>query len=237
VRSRTFIVVLSCAALLHAGYTLLAMEWGVFSWHFALYVVPALIIIADCAARAESWLERTDRATIFRKAYPLLCLAVLVASPFAILDKLRHPETEDFTVVGYRAAQWVDARLPSDARIAMKDSGAFGYFSKRSVINLDGVINNYEYQDYLKRAALEEYIRDQGIQYLAQHSMRNNLRAADSPGYSEVVYRLPGMPSGGTLRLREENEVYRDPWGRKPSTHFVIWGLDPASTAEASMDP
>jgi hypothetical protein len=237
VRRRTLVAVLSFAALLHAGYTLLAMEWGVFSWHFALYVVPALVIVADWTARAESWLERIEGATIFRGTYTFLCLTILAISPLAILDKLRHPEIEDFTVVGYRAAQWVDIHLPADARIAMKDSGAFGYFSKRSVTNLDGVINNYEYQDYLKRAALEEYIRDQGIQYLAQHSMRNNLRAADSPGYSEVVYRLPGMPSGGTIHLREENEVYRDPWGREPSTHFVIWGLDPAATVDASMDP
>ncbi|HZQ05892.1 MAG TPA: glycosyltransferase family 39 protein [Anaerolineae bacterium] len=49
-----------------------------------------------------------------------------------------HPAQAD----GYRVALWLKDHTPPDARVGAWNSGIIAYFSERTVINLDGVVNN-----------------------------------------------------------------------------------------------
>lgn len=49
-----------------------------------------------------------------------------------------HPAQQD----GYRVAVWLKEHTPPHARIGAWNSGIIAYFSERTVINLDGVVNN-----------------------------------------------------------------------------------------------
>ena len=222
-RNEALMVVLAVGALLHAAYTLFAMHWGVFQWHFAFYAVPFLFVLAQWAILVErSFAVRPTAARWFAAA----SLAVLLLAPAEVLWKFRGKEVEGFTVASYRAALWARDHLPGNARFGMKDSGAFAYFSERRVTNLDGIINNYVYQSYLKRGELAVYIRDQGLQYIAQPAMSYNWPKADTAGYGAIAFRLPRDPQGGTFPLAERNEVYRSRWGDPQPTHFVIWRVE-----------
>ncbi len=57
--------------------------------------------------------------------------------------------------------------LPQDAVVAGTDVGAIAFWTQRRVVNLDGVINNFEYQEYLRAGALRDYLRRQGVTHLA----------------------------------------------------------------------
>ena len=61
----------------------------------------------------------------------------------------------------------VRATIPQTAVIAGTDVGALAFWTGRRVINLDGVINNYAYQSYLRDGRLAEYLREQGVNHIA----------------------------------------------------------------------
>jgi hypothetical protein len=61
----------------------------------------------------------------------------------------------------------VSGVLPRDAVAAGTDVGALAFWTQRRVVNLDGVINNFEYQEYLRAGALRDYLRQQGVTHLA----------------------------------------------------------------------
>lgn len=214
---------LALGALLHAAYTLFAMNWGVFMWHFAFYSVPFLFILTEESLRFEKMIAGQPGP---RRMFEVLAVVVLLIAPIEVLLKFHPDESDSFTVAGYRAALWAREHLPKDARIGMKDAGAFGYFCERRVTNLDGLVNNFEYQAYLDRGALGQYVHDQGLQYIAQPALDANWPQAEHPGYGSITYRLPHTPKGGTFPIYERNEVYRQEWAAESKTHFVIWRLD-----------
>jgi hypothetical protein len=47
------------------------------------------------------------------------------------------------------------------------DAGYVGYYCRHRVVNLDGLVNNYEYQVILREEGLEEYIDIQNITCIA----------------------------------------------------------------------
>ena len=53
-----------------------------------------------------------------------------------------------------------------DDVLAGTDVGYIAYFSGRKVVNLDGLINNYRYQEYLKEQRFTEYVQEKNISYL-----------------------------------------------------------------------
>ena len=72
-----------------------------------------------------------------------------------------------------------------DDRIFMIDlSGIVGYFSDRKIINGDGLINSFEYQNYLSSNRLKEYIADKKINYYSTYSQDHSpVEIKDSSGY------------------------------------------------------
>ena len=67
----------------------------------------------------------------------------------------------------YYAAKWLNANVRKDIIVGAWNAGILGYYSDHRVVNLDGVINNYEFLPYLREGRINEYIHEQGIEYLA----------------------------------------------------------------------
>jgi hypothetical protein len=63
----------------------------------------------------------------------------------------------------------VGAALPPEARIGAWWAGAFGYFAPRTVINLDGVVNDTAYLAALRSCTLVPYADREGIGYFADY--------------------------------------------------------------------
>lgn len=63
--------------------------------------------------------------------------------------------------------QKVRAALPTDAVLAGTDVGTLAFWTGLRVINLDGVINDFRYQQYLREGRLRDYLRGQSVTYIA----------------------------------------------------------------------
>jgi len=67
-------------------------------------------------------------------------------------------------------ARWIDANLEPEARLAAFNSGELGYFSGRSVTNLDGLINSYAYREYRRGGGtVADYLLREKIDYFVDY--------------------------------------------------------------------
>ena len=63
-------------------------------------------------------------------------------------------------------AQWLDRNTPPDALIAAHDIGAIGYFTRRPILDLAGLISPEVIPFIRDEAKLGEWMRAKGAQYL-----------------------------------------------------------------------
>jgi len=224
----TVLLIGSLYVSVHYLHTALFMKWAVFGWHFAFYFLHACVLFAYILDRFLSYIPTFARRPV--AAIVIIALfSVLVDRTYgAATTQPRHWQPHS-----YRAAVWVRNNLPQDARLALKDAGLFGLLSERSVVNLDGLVNNLEYQEYLRRKRLNDYFRQKGIQYLVVHAYW-----PDAPKYKEFIsatYTHLDIPYRSQLhdtfsdpiRVYREDEVYRSPiyYDGVHRTVFAIWRL------------
>ncbi len=91
-------------------------------------------------------------------------------------------------------------------------SGAVGFFSERKLINGDGLINSFEYLDYLKQHNLRSYFSDKQINLYSTHSEENKFyKITDSLGY--YVDKFYSNKFGGyPFTYPEKNKVFEMPF-------------------------
>jgi hypothetical protein len=109
----------------------------------------------------------------------------------------------------------------------MKDAGNFGYFSERAVVNLDGVVNNLDYQAALKDKKLAEYLDERGVRYITQHAFwhEDEINRGGYGTYPWTYYSHKYSATSDAIMLHEKDEAYRSkPYNDGPyRTVFVIW--------------
>jgi hypothetical protein len=124
------------------------------------YLPPLLLAIAAAVAAIAAPSARASRAIA------IACAAVLALRPAWtwIDDRLVAPVP--YTVERLATAAWIaeHARGP----VGAWDSGILGYFSRRQVIPLDGLVNDVDFfHDVLVGGRLGEYLRREGVDLLA----------------------------------------------------------------------
>ena len=67
----------------------------------------------------------------------------------------------------YRGAMWLAEHAPRDALVGSWNAGIVGYYAEQRVVNLDGLINDYELLESLEAGTLSEYVRKKRISYLS----------------------------------------------------------------------
>ena len=206
---------LGCAV--HLANTLLFMNWAVHWWHFASYVPLVVMTGALGFAYVHDMFRRARWVTA------LALVGVLSTSAYGLhWDAGRRGAHH---APWYEAALWARANLPPDAVVGMTDCGLVGYFCNRATVNLDGVINGYEYQEALRTGALADYLHRCGVTHIADYEVSYPERA--------YVVRLPARFSkdaGGALVAGPEAEIYRsetysDSVHCDGGIHFAIWEL------------
>jgi hypothetical protein len=222
---RITVGVLSAAVVLHFLHTALFMRWAVFRWHFLFYSFVAYLVICEAAARLFSR-ERLGR---YRAMYAVCVVLLIAFCCIIVVRRYGGKSIKSWVVASYRAAKWAEEHTGTTEIFAMKDAGNFCYFSRRSVISLDGVVNNMTYQDVIREGRLGDYLAERNVVYLVQHAFWNREDVND--GTYEVFpatywSRLYGVESD-TLLFRKEWEVYRsEPYFDGPHrTVFIIWKI------------
>lgn len=230
---REYSSVLTIMALyvaLHFLDTIFFMKWAVFRWHFAGYAVFIILvsplIVNALSNIAEKFLKANKTVFINKIILPLV---LVIAFSSQVISIKRSVENK-FQYEAYREALWINEHTPEDAVFMVEDAGIVAYFSGRKVVNIDGVINNFELQNYFRNRGILQYIKNKGIRYFAHHAFWKSPGVIDG-SYKKYLFRgyshLYDKP-GGDLVFLKTDEIYRsqvyDHFGDK--TIFIIWRID-----------
>jgi hypothetical protein len=82
-----------------------------------------------------------------------------------------------------RAADWINLHTSPKARIGAFNAGIIGFFSQRTVLNLDGVVNNSAYEA-LRAHRLHDYLLANSVDYVADFKYSVEVDYADFWGSS-----------------------------------------------------
>jgi hypothetical protein len=95
--------------------------------------------------------------------------------------------TSKLYVTRYNAALWIAENSPPDTVFASWNAGQLGFFSDRTFINLDGVINNVDYYERVLRGPvpLADYLVENKVDYIVDYSIYHPI-----PDYP-VVHTFP----------------------------------------------
>ncbi len=226
----SILTILAMYVVLHFFDTIFFMKWAVFRWHFAGYVVFMLLvsplIINALTAMCEKILKIDKMVFVSKVVVPLALVTAVSVQVISVKRTLNNK----FQYRAYKEGLWIKENSSPDDIFMVEDAGIIAYFSERKVVNIDGVINNFELQDYLREGKMLQYIKDKGIKYFAHHAFWNNPGVRDGT-YRSYLFRsfshLYDKP-GGDLVLEKDDEIYRsavyDHFGDK--TIFVIWKID-----------
>ena len=207
--ARALAVVLAGSSM-HLLHSLLFMDWAVFGWHYALLIPEGVLGLGLVVL----WLY--DRLPVALVRVGAVILPISMVTLF--FWSLMKPETS-FRPQAIKAANWARENLPPQTLLAMKDSGAFTFVSRRRTVNLDGIISDMAYQTDLCSGRLVDHLRKIGASYIVQHAI------VAKPGYGTVVQEYPcHLPNGsaGYLTFSEADEVFRARFPHQ-DLWLVIW--------------
>ena len=185
-------------------------EYGDRIWHFVpAYLMTALII--PIRLYVAIYLIRRFIAPRWRTASNALSVggfvivaAVLLAragfvEPFRWVDNLKGSSRVEWAITSYMGAQVMNRALPEGSVIGSWDSDVIGYFSRFPVVNLDGLVNSYDF-------------------FHARHT-----RGIEGPDF----YRRYSVTHGIThiANIRWRNQSLIDPWRDLPSNNVIFQGV------------
>lgn len=144
---------------------------------------------------------------LFPKVY-IISLTLFI-SMFIFMFYVTRIENPKWNSAYYYAKE-IKNNTEGNDRIFMIDlSGIIGFFSERKIINGDGLINSYEYQEYLSSNNLTKYFTDRKIDYYSTYSQDNApFEMIDSSGfyidekYSNTFGNYPFVFPGKDLKLK-----------------------------------
>ena len=211
---RGTLVMLSLFGILHLF--VMAASIGRFSvsvWYYA----PLILLVLIGAAIGISSLHRL----FLRSYFPMTILLICCMTWFAMwtgwnsLDPV--PEKWDLYQRRYRLAKWLNRHLPSDAIIGSWNSGHLAFFSERTVVNLDGLVNDSNYLRSLeKRRPVMEYIEKENIDYIVDYDTVDLSMHPDKTWNSNKQFR-------GEIPRRRLKIIRKDPRsGKDPHTLYVF---------------
>jgi hypothetical protein len=136
---------------------------------YLLPIIPIVLLygVVGTALLAE-WLKARSAkpaARLLRQVYVIAIVVIFVlyipigAAAFAMDVAIINGEM-------VAVAQWLDQNTPPDALIAAHDIGAIGYFTRRPILDLAGLISPEVIPFIRDEAKLGDWIRAKGAQYL-----------------------------------------------------------------------
>ena len=193
------------------------------SWYYVpAYLVMALLVPLACAVAVHVIRRlvalRSSRMANILSATVIAAGAVFLLfntgygfTPFQYVDQIsRHPQhREDFT--NYLGTQVMNRVLPEDSIIGSWSAGVIGYFSRFPVVNLDGLVNSYDYMRAISEGRAAKLHPQFGITHFA------NTRPANQRINATLFEGPPYLNRRGLLR------------------QFKLWSAEPAGVSSGEF--
>ena len=134
-------------------------DFGNYLWYFApAYLMDTVMIPARCYVAI--WLIRRFIRPRLQRASGILSLGIVISgaaslhvttdftAPFRFVDRksvIHVAETPGWNVANLMGTMVMNRVLPEGSVVGSWDAGVIGYFSHFPVVNLDGLVNSYDY--------------------------------------------------------------------------------------------
>jgi hypothetical protein len=160
---------LAISIILHYTNITLYMPWGTSDgWHSITYNLFLVVVLAEIFHKLLSG----RMGARFRYVYWASTVFVALFLGYRVYSKTAG-DIRDYNsnVPSYEAAQWARSHTDPLDIFALNDAGVFSYFSGRRVINLDGLVNSFDYQEVLRDRRLNPYLQQNGVKYIGYHAV------------------------------------------------------------------
>jgi hypothetical protein len=225
------VAVLAAGNILHFLYTAMYLEWAVGGgWHYIsynLFVALLAVLVGEGVwtrlTASPSW--RARGGMLYNVGLGMLVLVSVVY----VYKKTAAP-LDDYlaNMPSYDAAIWARGHTQPDDVFAFKDTGVFGYYSERRTINLDGLVNNLEFQESIHARKLNDYFARKHVDYLVYHAF--DLYDSVKTGYTEFDIKFWSRKykhESERLKFYAPDELYRSPTYQYPGDTLrlmaVVW--------------
>jgi hypothetical protein len=163
-----------------------------FIWYrspsFVFWILTASLAVLSVLDKARQ-IEALSRAARWAPAALSFALFATAIYMFARSSNF----TSQLYVARYQAALWIADNAPPDTVFAAWNTGQLGYFSDRTFIKLDGVINSVDYYQRILRGAtpLADYLAENNVDYIVDYA---------------IYAPIPDFPVVHTFPISEESE-------------------------------
>jgi hypothetical protein len=192
-------------------YQVLSAE--TYLWYYApigLYLL-GLFLHAAADLFEGAIIEAPEKRSLTAALRPMQAiLAVPLFAGFVLTGKVvTDPHASSLAEGDRAAAEWADAHLPDDAVLASWDAGVVGYFANRPVVNLDGVVNSFEWRDARLAGtnATTRFLRDRHVTHVVNHGFTID---GEDPDLRDRIDGLLGDGAGHRLTLVHRVDVVYD---------------------------
>ncbi len=197
---------------------------------YTYYFVPAIYTGLICtfmvlATVSPRWVGLTGAA-----------IAIISAMAFSATYLINRLTLADFTWPRERFPEqiviaYIKQHLPPSAILGCWDAGEIGYKSDLPVVNLDGVVNSYQYQRLLKEEGLASYLTKVGVSHLTSYNAkRRNLIEEELKWELEWEISLEVPPRSSQFSVAPEVQNTKQASTqtyyifRRPAVHYL--GID-----------
>jgi hypothetical protein len=244
-RRRVVWLGLGTGVILHAFYVVAYTDHYTF---WAWYYVSAVIAAGLTGSYWVEWIAgRTAKFVPENIAYALASMAIiLLLSLGAARAWLKGigpiglgPVVIDVQINSYRwpdeVAQWMKTNLPPGSAVYAFDyPGAIAFYSDLRVLPMDGLVNDYEYNEELLALGVNRYLCEHSIDYyfgVLEYDQATQIVPVQAP--------LSRQPAGSLHLLQEDIVVRTRDIVSRPDDVWdnAIWNLRcPASQGQAFED-
>jgi uncharacterized membrane protein YobD (UPF0266 family) len=200
---------------------------------YTYYFIPLLYLAVICTFLCVGEIENPWIHVL------AVFIALLTTAAFSVVYLSSRLTLADFTQSSetnpkYVAIGVINHELPSNALIGCWDAGEIGYRANKPVVNLDGLVNNYEYQEFLRTDGLASYLNRVGITYLI-NSDEERRRIIEETLHWELLYETSKMvPPMATVFSRSmEVQQHKQP----QSITYYIFRRPSSRNAEPQRHP
>ncbi len=185
------------------GQTVLTMHphFGNYDWYFVpAYLMMALIIPVRCYVaihfvRRFVWPRWPQAANVLIVGIIAAAIFLLAKAdfthPFRFVDRASGSTGREWEITSYTGTQVMNHLLPEDSVVGSWDAGVIGYFSRFPVVNLDGLVNSYDYLRARKERPETAPYRWYGITHFMSVDDNNIWRPPDNILFEGQLFPHP----------------------------------------------
>jgi hypothetical protein len=192
----------AAACVLIVGYyRVLSIE--VYLWYYAPVALYLLLLLLHAAADFTEGVVLEGQS--LRTVQAILVVPFLIGIAIGIV-LITNPKLRSLQEGDRAAALWVRDNTPPGTVIASWDAGIIGYFADRPVVNLDGVVNSFEWEEARHDApgATTHFVLDRHVTMIVNHG---ELANAEDPEILRNLQDLLG-PDVRIQQLHREEYIY-----------------------------